>query len=233
MNTAATYAGGAAYTEADAHLARSDRVMAELVHRLGPITPPHVATPRNLLGALASAIVRQQLSTQAAAGIYKRLLQYFGNRVPTPDQLVDAGADLRPTVGLSHAKERSLRALGARIQEGALDLDSLPHLSDEEVYAALTAVPGIGPWTAGAFMMFRLHRPDVVLPDDLGIRKAARIAYRLERLPSPKALREIAEPWSPYRTRGCLYLWAVPVDGTARSEGSRRRAATARVSGSR
>lgn len=202
------YSNGTAYGRADAHLAAADPVMARLVHRLGPISPPPVAVPRDLLGALASAVIRQQLSSTAADSIYARLLEYFGGTEPTAGQLLAAGPDLRPTVGLSHAKDRTLRALAQRVQDGELNLDGLADLTDDQLLDALTAVPGIGPWTAGAFMMFRLHRPDVLLSGDLGIRKAVRSAYGLEELPRPQAVEEIAAPWRPYRTRGCLYLWA-------------------------
>jgi DNA-3-methyladenine glycosylase II len=202
------YRNGIAYDQADAHLAGSDPVMAQLVHRYGPIAPPDVDAPPDLFGALIMAIVRQQLASAAATAIYGRLLHYFGDRVPTPDALLRAGPDLRSTAGLSHAKERALRSLAERIHRGQLDLDRLPSLPDEEVLRSLTSVPGIGEWTAGAFMMFRLHRTDVVLAGDLGLRKAAQLAYQLDELPRPKVLEAIATPWRPYRTRACFYLWA-------------------------
>ena len=208
MTVQRTHGSGAAYDSADAHLADSDAVMAELVRRLGPIAPPDVGTPPDMFGALIMAIVRQQLATAAATAIYGRLLGYFGDRVPTAHELLSAGADLRTTAGLSHAKERALRALAQQVSSGDLDLDRLPSLPDDEVFRSLTSVTGIGDWTAGAFMMFSLHRPDVLLAGDLGIRKAAQAAYRLDALPQPKALEAIAAPWRPYRTRGCLYLWA-------------------------
>jgi DNA-3-methyladenine glycosylase II len=208
MAAQATYRNGAAYDTADAHLAGSDAVMAELVQRLGPVALPEVETPPDLFGALIMAIVRQQLATAAATAIYGRLLQYFGDRVPTPEALLSAGPELRSTVGLSHAKDRAVRALAQQVMSGDLDLDQLPSQQDEEVLRSLTSVTGIGEWTAGAFLMFSLRRPDVLLAGDLGIRKAAQLAYRLDELPRPKALEEIAAPWRPYRTRGCVYLWA-------------------------
>jgi DNA-3-methyladenine glycosylase II len=122
----AIYRDGMAYDEADAHLASSDPVMAQLVHRYGPIAPPDVDAPPDLFGALIMAIVRQQLATAAATAIYGRLLHYFGDHVPTRDALLRAGPDLRSTAGLSHAKERALRSLAERIQGGQLDLDRLP-----------------------------------------------------------------------------------------------------------
>lgn len=208
MGAQATYRSGAAYDTADAHLAESDPVMAGLVQRLGPVALPEVETPRDMFGALIMAIVRQQLATAAATAIYGRLLRYFGDRVPTPEALLSAGPELRATVGLSHAKDRAVRALALQVTSGDLDLIRLPSQPDEEVLRSLTSVTGIGAWTAGAFLMFSLRRPDVLLAGDLGIRKAAKLAYRLDELPQPKALEVIAAPWRPYRTRGCVYLWA-------------------------
>ncbi|WP_052441629.1 DNA-3-methyladenine glycosylase family protein [Streptacidiphilus anmyonensis] len=218
MKASGTYRSGAPYDEPDAHLVGSDKVMARLVHELGPISPPVVAVPDDLLGALTAAVVRQQVSAAAAGAIFDRLLRYFGGRMPAAGELLHAGEDLRTTVGLSHAKERTLRALAGRVHDGVLDLDRLPRLPDEEVLQALTSVPGIGPWTAGVFMMFRLHRSDVMLSGDLGIRKGVEVAYRLGRLPSAKAVDEIAAAWRPYRSRSCLYLWAVPVAAPERRD---------------
>src|ERR1700733_188488 len=149
MTAHGTYGNGEAYDGADAHLARSDAVMAELVRRLGPVKTPEVAPPTDLFGALITAIVRQQLATAAAAAIYDRLLQYFGDRVPTPDAVLSAGPDMARTAGLSHAKDRALRALAKQVTDGTLDLDRLPSLADDEVHDSLTAVTGIGDWTAG------------------------------------------------------------------------------------
>jgi DNA-3-methyladenine glycosylase II len=208
MAAHATYRNGSAYDSADAHLARSDAVLADLVRRLGPVAAPEVGTPADMFGALLMAIVRQQLAAAAATAIYGRLLRFFGDRVPTAEALLVAGPELRAAVGLSHAKDRAARALAQQVAAGDLDLDRLPSQPDEEVRRSLTSVTGIGEWTAGAFMMFSLHRPDILLAGDLGIRKAAQLAYRLDELPQAKAIEVIAAPWRPYRTRGCRYLWA-------------------------
>jgi DNA-3-methyladenine glycosylase II len=92
--------------------------------------------------------------------------------------------------------------------DGSLDLDSLQHLTDEEVIVALTRVKGIGRWTAEMFLMFRLHRPDVLPVGDLGIVKAVTQAYRLRSRPTPARLTKIGEMWRPYRSVACWYLWA-------------------------
>jgi DNA-3-methyladenine glycosylase II len=114
---------------------------------------------------------------------------------------------MRLAAGLSHAKVRSLRSLAEHVEAGDLELDRLAQLDDAEVTRKLVAVKGIGGWTADMFLMFTLHRPDVLAAGDLGIRNAVKEAYGLDALPDAAALTEIAEPWRPYRTRACLYLW--------------------------
>jgi DNA-3-methyladenine glycosylase II len=153
-------------------------------------------------------ITGQQLSVKAAASIWARFLERYGGTTPSPEQiLADDPDELRVAAGFSHAKVRYLRSLAERIVAGELDLGRLPDLPDEEVIRELTAVTGIGEWTAHMFLMFTLHRPDVLPTGDLGVRNAAMRAYGLDAPPPPRALQEMAEPWRPYRTRACLYLW--------------------------
>jgi DNA-3-methyladenine glycosylase II len=101
----------------------------------------------------------------------------------------------------------SLRSLAEHVIAGELELDRLQEPSDAEVSAKLIAVKGIGRWTADMFLMFTLRRPDVVAVGDQGLRNAVMRAYGLDALPTPEAFAELAEPWRPYRTRACLYLW--------------------------
>jgi DNA-3-methyladenine glycosylase II len=111
-------------------------------------------------------------------------------------------------VGLSGQKMRYLRDLCEKVRDGSLVLHSLTGLPDDEVIAALTRVKGIGRWTAEMFLMFRLHRPDVLPVGDLGILKAVQQAYGLRKPPTAARLTEIGEPWRPYRSVACWYLWA-------------------------
>ena len=110
--------------------------------------------------------------------------------------------------GLSGQKVRYVRDLCARIEDGTLPLDALDRMTDDQVIESLTQVKGIGRWTAEMFLMFRLHRPDVLPVDDLGIVKAVQRAYRLRTLPSPARLLRLGESWRPYRSVACWYLWA-------------------------
>jgi DNA-3-methyladenine glycosylase II len=154
------------------------------------------------------SIVGQQLSTKAARAIYERLLAHFDGRTPTPEQVLAADAEtLRAAAGLSRAKVGFLRSLAEHVVEGSLELDRLDELSDEDVSAELIAVKGLGQWTADMFLIFHLQRPDVLAVGDLGIRRAAQIAYGLDELPGPDELRRIGEPWRPYRSVACRYLW--------------------------
>jgi DNA-3-methyladenine glycosylase II len=170
---------------------------------------PEPRPPRlDVYAALVRAIVGQQLSVHAARAIYDRLLARFGGQPPTPQQILDDDPDeLRVAAGLSHAKVKYLRSLAEHVASGALEIDRLSELSDDDVIAELVAVNGIGAWSAHIFLMFTLARPDVLAVGDLGIRRAAERAYGLPGLPTPAQLTELAEPWRPYRTAACVVLW--------------------------
>ncbi|HEU4658156.1 MAG TPA: DNA-3-methyladenine glycosylase [Capillimicrobium sp.] len=191
---------------ADEHLRRADPVLAALIDAQGPLPEP--AERPDHYGALVRAIVGQQLSTKAARAIHARVLELFGGRAPTPQELLAFDPEaLRTAAGLSRAKVTFLRSLAEHVESGELDLDHVADLPDDEVLAELTAVKGIGVWTAHMFLMFQLGRPDVLPVGDLGIRRAVERAYRLRDLPSAAELEAIAEPWRPHRTAACLHLW--------------------------
>jgi DNA-3-methyladenine glycosylase II len=195
---------------ADAHLAQ-DPVLKRLIEDYGgplPLEPDSRGRPSDVYGALLRSITGQQLSVKAARAIYARLLERFGGRPPTPQELLADDPDaLRTAAGLSHAKVRSLRSLAEHVLAGELQLDRLAELDDAEVSRELVAVKGIGQWTADMFLMFTLHRPDVVAVGDQGIRNAVMRAYGLQARPTADELTALAEPWRPHRTRACLYLW--------------------------
>jgi DNA-3-methyladenine glycosylase II len=190
-------------------LREADPVMARLIDDHGATVSRYLRSevPGDAYGALLRGIVGQQLSTLAARAIYGRLLELFGGRAPTPRELLAVDPERLRTAGLSRAKVVYLRDLAQHIEDGALDLERLPELPDEEVSADLTAIKGIGQWTADMFLMFHLRRPDVLPVGDLGIRRAVMVQYRLRKLPDPKRLERLARPWRPYRTLACLYLW--------------------------
>ncbi len=199
----------AKWSKDDRALMKADKVMREVMEERGPIDP---ATDRrgsrpDPYEALARAIVGQQLSTKAAASIWNKLLDQFGGKAPTPEQLLKRRADQLRKAGLSRSKVEFLKDLAKRVKDGRLDLKRLADLADEDVIAALIEVKGIGRWTAEMFLIFHLGRPDVTSAGDLGIRRAVQIAYGLEDLPGPEDFERISEEWRPHRTLASLYLW--------------------------
>ena len=158
--------------------------------------------------ALIRAIVGQQLSTTVARVMWGRMLERFDGRPPTPQEVLDDDPEeLRAAIGLSRAKVSFLRSLAEHIQSGELDLDHVSTLPDDELIRELTAVKGIGDWSAHMFLMFQLQRPDVLAWGDLGVRRGAQLAYGLPELPHRTELELLAEPWRPYRTAACRVLW--------------------------
>ncbi|HEY1523378.1 MAG TPA: DNA-3-methyladenine glycosylase [Solirubrobacteraceae bacterium] len=193
------------------HLRAADPVMRALIDELGPDglgDPRRGRPPTDHYGALVRSIVGQQLSTKAARAIYGRLSERFGDRAPTPAEvLADDPEELRAAAGLSRAKVGFLRSLAEHVLDGSLELERLDELPDDEVIAELVAVKGLGTWTAHMFLMFHLQRPDVLAVGDLGIRRAVMLRYGLDALPSPAELEELGQAWKPHRTLACLYLW--------------------------
>jgi DNA-3-methyladenine glycosylase II len=191
-------------------LAAADPVMAGLVERLGNMDMERRRRGRpkgDAYATLVRAIVGQQLSVKAAATIHGRVLELFGGENPSPQELLDADeADLRGA-GLSGRKAEYLQSLAQHVLDGSLEVDRLDQLPDDEVVAEITAVRGLGEWSAHMFLMFHLEREDVLPTGDLGIRKAAQVEYGLDEMPKPDELTELAEPWRPRRTLACLYLW--------------------------
>ena len=202
-----------AHAKAVRHLRKSDPVMRDIIRRVGPCllgsAQDRGGPARDHYGALVRAIVGQQISTSAARSIYGRLVDRFGGRTPTPAELLaDDPEELRAAAGLSRAKAGFLRDLAAHIERGELVLEDLDGLSDEEVSDQLTQVKGVGQWTADMFLIFHLGRPDVLAIGDLGLRRAAKIEYRLRKLPEEKRFVALARPWRPWRSVASWYLWA-------------------------
>jgi DNA-3-methyladenine glycosylase II len=192
------------------HLRAADPVLRSIIDSYGPeaLGDRRAGRPNDHYGALVRSIVGQQLSTKAARAIYNRLTDRFGGRTPTPQEvLADDEEELRAAAGLSRAKVGFLRSLAEHVLDGSLELERLDELPDDEVIAELVAVRGLGVWSAHMFLMFHLQRPDVLAVGDLGIRKAMMVHYGLEALPAPAEMEVVAEPWRPYRTTACLYLW--------------------------
>ena len=193
-----------------AHLKRADPVLAEVIAAVGSLPDARDGRPdrEDHYGALVRAIVGQQLSVAAARAIYGRLTDRFDGKPPTPQQILeDEPEELRAAAGLSRAKVSFLRSLAEHVLSGELELERLDELDDDAAISELVAVKGLGTWTAHMFLMFHLERADVLPVGDLGIRRAIERAYGLDELPDASAMEEIAQPWRPYRTLACRYLW--------------------------
>ena len=190
---------------ATAHLRGADPVLHGLIAARGDCGLK-VDRRGSAYSALLEAILYQQITGKAAASIHRRLAQRVGCRHPRPEHIAALSRAALRRVGLSRQKISYMRDLTARVQDG-LALGRLVRLPDEEVIDALTQVKGIGRWTAEMFLIFRLGRLDVMPVSDYGIRKAMQRAYRKRELPKPEWMERVAEPWRPYRTVACWYLW--------------------------
>jgi DNA-3-methyladenine glycosylase II len=213
------------YSRARRLLLRRDPVLASLIRQHGPCTIAQ-ALRADHFAALVRAIVFQQLSTKAATTIHDRLMSLMPDGQATPAGLAALSEAQFRGVGVSRQKAMYLRDLCDKVASGEVTLDAVDALDDEDVIAALTKVKGIGRWTAEMFLMFRLHRPDVLPVGDLGILTAVQRAYRLRKRPTPDRLRRLGDAWKPYRSIACWYLWQSldqrPAAAGSRSQPSRK-----------
>ncbi|MGI8803742.1 MAG: DNA-3-methyladenine glycosylase family protein [Solirubrobacteraceae bacterium] len=197
--------------EATEALRGADPVLAGLIAAIGDEPEPARSdrpAPGEHYAALVRTIAGQQLSVRAARAIWTKLLAAFDGLAPTPEQVLAADPErLRAAAGFSRAKVTYLRSLAEHVLSGELELGRLDELPDETVIAELTAVRGIGEWSAHMFLMFQLGRPDVLATGDLGIRRAVQLAYGLPGLPAPAEVTRLAEAWRPHRTAACRLLW--------------------------
>lgn len=190
-----------------ATLCEADPKLARLIGRVGPFRMQLQRTP-SVFGALAEAIVFQQLNGKAAATIFARLCALFSHAAGlTPEGILRASDEKLRSAGLSGSKLLSLRDLASKTKAGELPtLAEVQSMPDQEIIDRLTSVRGIGQWTAEMLLMFRLGRPDVLPVDDFGIRKGFGIAFgKID--PSKKDVERRGERWRPYRTVASWYLW--------------------------
>jgi DNA-3-methyladenine glycosylase II len=206
--------------KARSQLHDADPVMARLIDAHPDFDPRAWMAqlpPMDLYGALLFQIVGQQLSVAATRRTLERIQALFGGHLPSPAELLAIDPGSLRQAGLSWRKIGTLRELAERLSDGRLDVEVLSRLSDEEFMAALTAISGIGPWTAQGALLIALQREDVVLPGDLALRKAVQSAYQLDHLPSQQEVVTIAEKWRPYRSLATSYLFSAAFDGTTPS----------------
>ena len=190
-----------------AHLSAADPVLAAIIADGRAIAPrPH----EDLYLALLRAIVSQQISTKAAAAIWKRFQALFPPEgYPEPREVLAMSEDELRAAGLSRQKAGYLKAIAEYNERGLLDYEHLSQLSEDALTQHLTAIKGVGRWTAQMLQMFALDQPDVFAEGDLGVQNAMRRHYGLEETGRAlqKRMLAIAEAWRPYRSLACKYLW--------------------------
>lgn len=191
----------ATVTKALTHLAKDTR-MKVLIEKY---PKPNFEKDRDPFEALCRAIVGQQLSVKAASTIYARFRALYKDL--TPKAVARTSLEKFRSVGLSQQKASYVVDLAHKFLDGTIDPTQFTQMSDDELRAHVVAVKGIGRWTADMFLMFTLHRPDVLPTGDLGIQKGMQKLFKLKTLPTPEKMEKLAEPWRPYRTVACRYVW--------------------------
>jgi DNA-3-methyladenine glycosylase II len=197
------------FVRARRYLMRRDPKLGALIRKVGRCRLPEART-RAPFAALVRAILAQQLSGKAAETIHQRVLALVGGLdALTPAALLAVDPDALRAAGVSRPKISYLRDLAEHVADGRLDLAALEDHDDEQVIEAITAVKGLGRWSAEMFLMFRLNRPDVFPVADLGIVKGVQKLFGLKRRPAPRTMVRLAEPWRPYRSVAAWYLWRI------------------------
>jgi DNA-3-methyladenine glycosylase II len=169
--------------------------------------------PFDAFGTLVFQVASQQLSVASTRAIIAHLQERFGGHMPSPAELLAANPQVLRDSGFSTRKGQTLRALAERFVDGRLSDEALSRMTDEEVEAALTEVPGIGPWSARGFLLVALDRPDVFLTGDIALRRAIQRIYEFDHVPTEDELRELSDRWRPYRSLAVSYLFASEYDG--------------------
>ena len=205
--------GGSALANPTAResLRRADPILRKLIDAHPDFRPRawlDELPPLDALGTGIFQVVGQQLSVSSTRAIVSRLQERFGGRMPSREELLAADPRELRASGMSTRKGATLRALAERFLDGRLSDKSLARMSDEEVEAALTEVPGIGPWTAHGFLIVALDRPDALLSGDLALRRAVQRVYGFDHPPTEGEMVELAERWRPYRSLTVSYLFA-------------------------
>jgi DNA-3-methyladenine glycosylase II len=197
-------------------LRQADPVLARLIDARPDFRPRawmDELPPLDAFGTLILQVAGQQLSVRATRAILSRLESQFGGRLPSAAELLAADPQVLRESGLSLRKGVTLRALAERFVDGRLSDEAFARMTDDEVETTLTAVSGIGPWTAHGFLLVALDRPDVFLPGDIALRRAIQRAYGIDHVPSEEELTQIADRWRPYRSLAVSYLFASEYDG--------------------
>ena len=183
---------------------KKDKVMKSIIAKIGEVT---LTKNPNYFESLVEQMIYQQITGKAAATIFQRFKALFPKENVTPKFLLKLTEDELLSAGISRQKRGYLYSLSEKFLDGTIKPDGFEQLTDEDIITDLIKAKGIGPWTAQMFLIFTLAREDVFAPDDLGLRKAIQLHYKMEELPKPKELEEFAKRWKPYRSYASHYLW--------------------------
>jgi DNA-3-methyladenine glycosylase II len=203
---------------------RKDPVFGPLISRYGL---PRLSRGKTPFQALSRAIIFQQISGKAASSIYARFVALYGiqvrtpiewesraaHRFPSPREVLDTPDTLMRSAGLSNQKIRYLKDLAEKFADGTVMPERLPRLSNQEIIETLTRVHGIGVWTVQMFLIFTLHRPDVLPTGDLGIRRGFMRVFGLKTMPAPRTMERLARPWREHASIASWYLWKAADEG--------------------
>jgi DNA-3-methyladenine glycosylase II len=193
------------------YLRNADPVLAKLIDARPGFRPRAWMDELPVLdafGTLVFQVAGQQLSVPATRAIVSRLEERFGGHMPSPAELLAADPKVLRESGFSVRKGQTLRALAERFVEGRLSDGAFMRMTDDEVEAALTEVPGIGPWSAHGFLLVALDRPDVFLTGDIALRRAIQRVYGIDHVPTAEELIQLSDRWRPYRSLAVSYLFA-------------------------
>ena len=201
--------------EAREFLGKADPVIAKLIDARPDFRPRawmDELPPFDAFGTLVFQVAGQQLSVASTRAIIKHLEDRFGGHMPSAAELLAADPQVLRDSGFSVRKGHTLRALAERFVDGRLSDEAFAAMTDEEVEATLTEVPGIGLWTARGFLLVALDRPDVFLSGDLALRRAIQRAYGFDHLPTEEETVAVSDRWRPYRSLAVSYLFASEYD---------------------
>ena len=195
------------FTDGLRHLRKVDPALKPIMRKKGP---PRLRPNHGTFESLARAIIFQQVSGKAATSIYNKFKAlYPGKRFPTPIDVVETPEDLLQSAGLSRQKRSYILDLALHFANGQINPRRFKSMSDDAIRDELTKVKGIGVWTVDMYLLFTLHRPDVLPTGDMAVQRGMQIHFGERNLPKPQRMFELAEPWAPYRSWGSWYMWRV------------------------
>ncbi|CAK9152393.1 unnamed protein product [Ilex paraguariensis] len=187
------------------HLRAADPLIATLIDTH---PPPTFESHHSPFLALAKSILYQQLAYKAGTSIYTRFIALCGGEDHVlPDTVLSLSSQQLKQIGVSGRKASYLYDLSNKYKNGILSDDSVVKMDDRSLFTMLSMVKGIGSWSVHMFMIFSLHRPDVLPVSDLGVRKGVQLLHGMEDLPRPSQMEQLCEKWMPYRSVGAWYMW--------------------------